>query len=80
VALGAQLGVHQHHHGERTHLPAFLAVEQIQRGQAEVAAHLAEMGVDLRLMVPAMATPPENIYMLLPGELTGFRLATRLAD
>jgi hypothetical protein len=76
----AQVGVHQHYFGETTVLPAFLAVEDIQRGQAEVVVYLDEMGADLRLMAPAMATPPEDIYILLPDELTDYRVATALTD
>lgn len=78
VSTRAQVGVHQHYFGEQTLLPAFLAVEDIQRGQAEVVTYLDAMGVDLRLMAPAMATPPEDIYVLLPEELTGYRLATAM--
>lgn len=76
VSDQAQVGVHQHYHGERTFLPAFLAVEDIQRGQAEVVVHLDEMGVDLRLMALAMATPPHDIYVLLPEESRDLGLAT----
>jgi hypothetical protein len=78
VHVGAQVGVHQHYHGQNIALPAFLAVEDIQRGQAEVMDHLDAMGVDPLLMRPAMATPPDEIYILLPEELTGTRLATEI--
>ena len=66
---GAAVGVHQHSFGESVVLPAFLAVEDIQRGQAEVLSHLDEMGIDLRVMGPALATPADEIYVLLPEEL-----------
>lgn len=69
VADTARLGVHQHSFGQSQMLPVFLAVADIQRGQAEVLAHLDAMGVDLRLMGPAMATPAQEIYILSPQEL-----------
>ncbi|MEM0935030.1 MAG: hypothetical protein AAGJ91_03880 [Pseudomonadota bacterium] len=76
VGAGAALGVHQHFHGENVYLPAFLAIEDIQSGQAEVLAHLVGMGVDPRMMIPAMSTPPAEIYVLLPDELEDYRLVT----
>ncbi|MCG6903836.1 MAG: hypothetical protein LJE68_14265 [Rhodobacter sp.] len=75
---GAYIGVHQHYFGENTALPAFLAVEDIQRGQAEVMGYLDEMGIDLRLMQHALSTPPGDIYILIPDQLEGYRLATEI--
>ena len=69
VPEGAAVGVHQHSFGENVVLPAFAAIEDIQRGQAEVLDHLVEMGIDLRVMGPAMRTPADEIYILLPEEL-----------
>lgn len=71
-----QIGVHQHYFGESTILPASFAVEDIQRGQSSVMAYLDEMGIDLRLMRPAMATPPDEIYILTPSELSDYGLVT----
>ena len=76
IADSAQLGVHQHSFGESPILPAFLAVEDIQRGQADVLGHLAEMGIDLRIMGPAMATPADEIYVLSPDELADWNVVT----
>ena len=76
VAEGAMVGVHQHFFGENTALPAFLAVEDIQRGQGEVMAYLVEMGVDPRVMQPALMTPPDEIYILTAEELAEFGLVT----
>ncbi len=73
---GAQVGVHQHYFGENTVLPAFLAVEDIQRGQGDVMEYLGDMDVDVRLMRPALATAPDDIYVLLPEELLEYRLVT----
>ena len=69
AAEGARLGVHQHSFGKSTILPTFLAAEDIQRGQAEVLEHLVAMGIDLRIMGPALATPADEIYILTSTEL-----------
>ncbi|RVT84075.1 hypothetical protein DXV76_10265 [Rhodobacteraceae bacterium CCMM004] len=71
----ALVGVHQHYFGENTVQPAFMAVEDIQRGQGEVMAYLDRMGVDPLLMQPALMTPPDEIYILMPEELMRYRLA-----
>jgi hypothetical protein len=71
------LGVHQHSFGEATMLPTFLAAEDIQRGQAEVLEHLVAMGVDLRIMGPALATPADEIYILTQAELTDWAVVTQ---
>lgn len=76
VAETARFGVHQHSFGESTILPAFLAVEDIQRGQAGVLRHLDDMGIDLRLMGPAMATPADEIYILTREELRDWNIVT----
>jgi hypothetical protein len=72
----AFIGVHQHYFDENTVLPAFLAVEDIQRGQGEVLTYLAEMGIDPLLMSHALVTPPEEIYLLIREELEKYRLVT----
>lgn len=80
VSRGAFVGVHQHYFDENTYLPAFLMVADIQAGQGEVMAYLNEMGIDLLLMSKAMLTPPDDVYILVPDELTTFALATTLTD
>ena len=65
----AWVGVHQHYFGENVALPAFMAVEDIQRGQGEVMAYLIEMGIDPAVMQPALLTPPDEIYLLTIEEL-----------
>jgi hypothetical protein len=80
VADGASVGVHQSYFGHATVLPMFLAVEDIQRGQAEVMEHLIAMDVDPALMRHALATPPEAIYLLTPEELARYRLTTAPPD
>ena len=68
----AQVGVHQHFFGESTVFPAFLAVEDVQRGQGEVMTHLAAMGIDPLVMQHALVTPPNEIYVLLPDQLRDY--------
>ncbi len=75
VSPEGSVGVHQHAFGENTVLPAFLAVEDVQRGQGRVMGYLDEMGVDPLVMRHALATPPESIYLLLPEELERYRLS-----
>lgn len=74
VEDGALVGVHQHYFGENTALPAFMAVSDIQRGQGEVMEYLADMGIDPLIMRPALATPPDEIYLLTPAEMAQYRL------
>ncbi|MEM6303302.1 MAG: hypothetical protein AAF744_01185 [Pseudomonadota bacterium] len=68
----ASVGVHQHYFGESTLLPAFVAVEDIQRGQGEVMAYLDQMGIDPMVMTHALVTPPDEIYVLVPEELRAY--------
>ncbi len=72
----ASVGVHQHYFDQSTLLPAAFAVEDIQRGQADVMIYLDEMGIDTRVMQHALATPPDEIYVLLPEELERYRFPT----
>jgi len=76
VEAGAQVGVHQHFFDVNIVLPAFLAVEDVQRGQGAVMAHLDEMGVDPLLMKHALVTPPDEIYVFFPEELTRYEITT----
>jgi len=74
------VGVHQHYFGENVALPAFMAVEDIQRGQGQVMEFLDEMGVDPLVMRHALVTPPDEIYILLPDELERYRIVTGTTD
>lgn len=76
AADSARVGVHQHYFGESTVLPAFMAVEDVQRGQGLVMAYLIEMGVDPAVMQHALTTPPDEIYVLLPEELDRYAMRT----
>lgn len=72
----AQVGVHQHYFGANSALPAFLAVETIQRGQGEVMSYLTDMGIDIEVMKHALLTPPDEIYVLLPDQLEKYRFTS----
>lgn len=76
----AQVGVHQHYFGTNSALPAFLAVEQIQTGQADVMRYFSEMGVDPMVMQHAMSTPADEIYILLNTQLETYKLATEVVE
>lgn len=80
VSPSGMVGVHQHYFDRNTLLPAFMAVESIQRGQGEVLDYLDEMGIDLRLMSHALKTPPESIYILLEEELSDLGMVTDPPD
>jgi hypothetical protein len=80
VAPEGMVGVHQSYFGQNTVLPAFMAVEDVQRGQAEVMDYLVEMDLDPLLMRHAMATPPDEIYLLVEEELRTYRVVTEPAD
>ena len=62
----------------RSILPAFLAVEGIQRGQAESLRFLDEMGIEAMILIHSLETPPEDMYLLVEEELTDYRLATAM--
>lgn len=76
---GAWVGVHQHYFGENTVLPAFLAVEDIQKGQAAVMTYLDDMGIDTLVMQHALATPPDEIYLLTQDELRTYGFLPKAA-
>lgn len=80
VEDGALFGVHQSYFGQSTVLPAFMAVEDIQRGQAEVMEYLVEMDVDPLVMRHALATPPNEIYLLVEDELRAYRIIPETED
>ena len=80
VHADAQVGVHRHYFGANSALPAFLAVEQIQQGQADVMVHLSEMGVDPMVMQHALSTPSNEIYVLVREQLERYALATEVVE
>ncbi|QDL90506.1 hypothetical protein FDP22_01065 [Paroceanicella profunda] len=80
VSREAWVGMHQAYMAPGTIIPSRDAVISIQALQAEVLAHFEAMGVDPLVQVPALRTPPEEAYFLVPEELERYRLATRITD
>ena len=76
VSKSAWEGLHQTYFDQSVVIPVFFAVRSIQNGQAEVMEYLDEMGFDPLIVVPALKTPPEDIYLLVEEELLAFRHAT----
>jgi len=42
--------------------------------------YLDEMGVDIRVMEHGLATPSDEIYVLLRAQLEDYRLATEIVE
>ncbi|MDF0603075.1 hypothetical protein P1J78_20205 [Psychromarinibacter sp. C21-152] len=80
VGEDGYVGVHQHYFDKNVALPAFLAVEDIQRGQGLVLEYLVEMGIDPLVMTHALGTPPGEIYILVREELEAYRMVSDGAD
>lgn len=80
VSVRASVGLHQSYYDSSAYLPLFIGVADVQRGEAEAMRYLIEMGVDPLIRIPALETPPADIYLLTPEELTNYRLATDLID
>lgn len=80
VSRTGWVGLHQHYQDRKTILPAFLAVQGIQHGQGDTVAYLGKMGIDPLVMVHALKTPPDDIYLLVEDELTRYHLATKVID
>lgn len=80
VSLTGAVGLHQHYYETPGYMPAFWAVEDIQRGQGETMRHLIDMGIDPGVMLHSLSTPPHDIYVLLESELVESRMATDVIE
>lgn len=80
VSRQAALGMHQSYYETPALLPVFWAVKDIQASQGEVMQYVIDMGIDPGLMLYALMTPPEEIYVLVEEELLETRLATVITD
>lgn len=80
VSMKSAVGLHQHYYEAPGYLPVFFAVEDIQRGQGRTMEYLIEMGIDPGVMVHSLATPPNEIYLLVEEELVESRLATVMVE
>lgn len=72
----AWLGVHQSYFDRSAILPAFMAVSQIQNGHAQVLKYLDEMGIDPMVMVHALETPSNAIYLLSREQMERYGVLT----
>jgi len=76
AAVKGRLGVHQEHVDPANSRDSAQTAVDVQQSTAQVMRYLAEMGVDLGLMEPTMATPPDRIHVLSPLELARYHLTT----
>lgn len=80
ASRGGAVGLHQIYYETPALIPVVFAVEDIQRGNADLMTHLIEMGVETEVMVHALSTPPEGIYVLVEEQLIESGLATEMTD
>lgn len=73
---GASIGVHQVFAVSSTGGSADTGMAAAQRVSAECQRLLVEMGVDPRVWIHAMETPPAKLFYFSPQELTDLKLAT----
>jgi hypothetical protein len=78
VSLRGLVGLHQHFYEAPGYMPVFFAVGDIQHNQARTMEYLIEMGIDPRLMIFGLSTPPDDIYILVEAELIETGLATQV--
>jgi hypothetical protein len=80
VSRQGWVGMHQAYLGKDTFLTSRDTAFTIQALQAEVMSFISDMGVDPLVLAHAMATPPEDIYYLLPEQLENYHVATRITE
>ena len=80
ISKDGWIGMHQAYLGENTFLTSRDTAYTVQATQAKVMSFIAEMGVDPLVLSHAMATPPEDIYYLLPEQITDYKVATRMLE
>lgn len=74
---GASIGVHQVFAIAPNGAGADTGMAQAQHVSAECQRHLVDMGVDPRVWIHAMETPPQKIFYFTGKELGDLRLATQ---
>jgi hypothetical protein len=81
---GAAIGVHQVFAITPVNAPSALKRDdgfaEAQRVSAECQRHLVAMGVDPRVWIHAMETPPERMFYFTPEELVSLKLASGAAS
>jgi len=73
----ASIGLHQIY-GATPDITPPQAMSDAQTTTAQITAHLEEMGVDTKIWIHALKTPPNKLYYLTQDELTDYKLATNL--
>lgn len=76
---GAAIGVHQVFAAQPPGMPRLDGAEgmaQAQRVSAEAQRHLVDMGVDPRVWINAMETPPQEMFYFTAPELRELKLVT----
>ena len=73
----ATIGVHQIY-GATADISAPQAMSDAQVTTAEITRHLNEMGIDSKLWLHALDTPPQKLYYLTDQELKDYKLATKV--
>lgn len=73
---GASIGVHQVFAVSAAGAAADSGMADAQRVSAECQRHLVAMGVDPRVWIHAMETPPERLFYFSPQELAELKLTT----
>ena len=76
-SANSYIGVHQQYYEDDADFPVYLAVEDIQKSQAQAFKHLKKMGVKTDIIEHILNTPPEEIYILNNRELKEFNLVTK---
>lgn len=74
---GASIGVHQVFAISSAGASTDTGMASAQRVSAECQRYLVAMGVDPRVWIHAMETPPSRLFYFSPAELTELKLATR---
>jgi len=76
VDVQGRLGVNQGYINPASPQDSAQTAADVQNGTAQVMRYLAEMGVDVGLLEPALATPPNRIHLLSRPDLTRYHLTT----
>lgn len=77
---GAAIGVHQVTTSPAVGISPNRGMESAQRASAECQRYLLEMGVDPRVWIHAMETPPAELFYFTTDELVELGLATSVAE
>lgn len=80
VSAEGWVGLHQAFLDRNSILTARETAITVQALQAKVIGYIDEMGIDPLVMTHALATPPDQIYYLVPEELQRYSAATEILN